>query len=37
MEHTMRAAVDGVVEKILVEQGEVVGPGQALVQIAPVD
>jgi propionyl-CoA carboxylase alpha chain len=33
MEHTMRAAVDGVVEDILVEQGDVVGPGQALVQI----
>jgi propionyl-CoA carboxylase alpha chain len=33
MEHTMRAAVDGVVEEILVEQGDVVGPGQALVQI----
>jgi biotin carboxyl carrier protein len=34
MEHTMRASVDGVVEAILVIQGEVVGPGQTLVQIA---
>ncbi|MCI0666415.1 MAG: acetyl-CoA carboxylase biotin carboxyl carrier protein subunit, partial [Acidobacteria bacterium] len=34
MEHTMRAAVDGVVEAVLVNQGEVVGPGQVLVQIA---
>jgi acetyl-CoA carboxylase biotin carboxylase subunit len=33
MEHTMRAAVDGVVEDILVEQGDVVRPGQTLVQI----
>lgn len=33
MEHTMRAAVDGVVESILVSVGEVVGPGQLLVQI----
>jgi biotin carboxyl carrier protein len=33
MEHTMRAAVDGVVESILVNDGEVVGPGQLLVQI----
>ena len=34
MEHTMRATVDGVVEAILVNQGEIVRPGQALVQIA---
>ncbi len=34
MEHTMRAAVDGVIETVLVSQGEVVGPGQVLVQIA---
>jgi propionyl-CoA carboxylase alpha chain len=33
MEHTMRAALDGVVEAILVSDGEVVGPGQLLVQI----
>jgi acyl-CoA carboxylase subunit alpha len=33
MEHTMRAALDGVVESILVGAGEVVGPGQLLVQI----
>ncbi len=33
MEHTMRAAVDGVVESILVSDGEVVGPGQLLVRI----
>jgi acetyl-CoA carboxylase biotin carboxylase subunit len=37
MEHTMRAAVAGVVEEILVEQGDVVGPGQALVQIGVID
>jgi 3-methylcrotonyl-CoA carboxylase alpha subunit len=34
MEHTMRAVIDGVVEAILVNQGEVVRPGQVLVQIA---
>ncbi|MGH9838986.1 MAG: acetyl/propionyl/methylcrotonyl-CoA carboxylase subunit alpha [Blastocatellia bacterium] len=34
MEHTMRAAVDGVVEAILVKQGEIVAPGQLLVQIS---
>lgn len=33
MEHTMRAAVDGVVESILVSDGEVVGPGQLLARI----
>jgi acetyl-CoA carboxylase biotin carboxylase subunit len=33
MEHTMRAAMDGVVEEILVEQGDIVGPGQAMVII----
>ncbi len=37
MEHTMRASVDGVVENILVEQGDVVRPGQTLVQIGIVD
>ncbi|MGH9836886.1 MAG: acetyl/propionyl/methylcrotonyl-CoA carboxylase subunit alpha [Blastocatellia bacterium] len=36
MEHTMRAAVEGVVEAILVKQGEVVAPGQMLIQIAAV-
>jgi biotin carboxyl carrier protein len=30
----MRAALGGVVESILVSDGEVVGPGQLLVQIA---
>ncbi|MBK8313926.1 MAG: acetyl-CoA carboxylase biotin carboxyl carrier protein subunit [Acidobacteria bacterium] len=34
MEHTMRAHADGIIETILVKQGEVVGPGQVLVQIA---
>jgi acetyl-CoA carboxylase biotin carboxylase subunit len=34
MEHTLHAKVDGVVELILVKQGEVVAPGQILVQIA---
>jgi len=33
MEHTMRAVVDGVVESILVGNGEVVAPGQLLVKI----
>ena len=33
MEHTMRAVAPGVVESILVSDGEVVGPGQLLVQI----
>src|SRR5262249_24594680 len=33
MEHTMRAVVDGVVEAVLVGQGEVIAPGQLLVQI----
>jgi acetyl-CoA carboxylase biotin carboxylase subunit len=33
MEHTMRAAVDGVVESILVSNGDIVGPGQLLAQI----
>jgi len=36
MEHTMRAALDGVVEAVLVSDGEVVGPGQLLVQISSV-
>jgi acetyl-CoA carboxylase biotin carboxylase subunit len=34
MEHTMRAVMDGVVEAVLVKQGEVVAPGQMLIQIA---
>ena len=34
MEHTMRAAVDGRIEAVLVAPGEVVAPGQLLVQIA---
>src|SRR5215470_9494048 len=33
MEHTMRAVVDGVVEAVLVGQGEVIAPGQVLVLI----
>jgi 3-methylcrotonyl-CoA carboxylase alpha subunit len=33
MEHTMRAMAPGVVEAVLVSDGEVVGPGQLLVQI----
>jgi acetyl-CoA carboxylase biotin carboxylase subunit len=33
MEHTMRAALDGVVEAVLVGQGEIIAPGQLLVQI----
>jgi acetyl-CoA carboxylase biotin carboxylase subunit len=33
MEHTMRAALDGIVESVLVIDGEVVGPGQLLVRI----
>jgi propionyl-CoA carboxylase alpha chain len=33
MEHTMRAVVDGIVESVLVGDGEVVGPGQLLVRI----
>jgi propionyl-CoA carboxylase alpha chain len=36
MEHTMRAALDGIVESILVSDGEVVGPGQLLVQITDI-
>ena len=36
MEHTMRAAIDGIVEAVLVGDGEVVGPGQLLVQIISV-
>jgi propionyl-CoA carboxylase alpha chain len=33
MEHTMRAALDGIVESVLVSDGEIVGPGQLLVRI----
>ncbi|MBO0726183.1 MAG: biotin/lipoyl-binding protein, partial [Blastocatellia bacterium] len=35
MEHTMRALIDGVVEAVLVSEGEVVRPGQILIQITP--
>jgi propionyl-CoA carboxylase alpha chain len=34
MEHTMRATTDGLVEAILVKPGDVVGPGQVLIQLA---
>jgi 3-methylcrotonyl-CoA carboxylase alpha subunit len=33
MEHTLRAAVDGLVEAILVKPGEVVAPGQVLINV----
>jgi 3-methylcrotonyl-CoA carboxylase alpha subunit len=33
MEHTMRAALAGIVESVLVRDGDVVGPGQLLAQI----
>jgi acetyl/propionyl-CoA carboxylase alpha subunit len=35
MEQTLRAMADGIVEAILVKQGEVVAPGDRLVEIAP--
>ena len=35
MEQTLRAATDGVVEAVLVKQGEIVAPGDVLVHIAP--
>ncbi|HWP45206.1 MAG TPA: biotin/lipoyl-binding protein [Blastocatellia bacterium] len=35
MEQTIRASIDGVVEAILVKQGDVVAPGDVLVHIAP--
>ncbi len=34
MEQTLRAATDGVVEAVLVKQGDVVAPGDRLVEIA---
>lgn len=34
MEHTLRAATDGLVEAILCKPGEIVGPGQVLVQLS---
>jgi biotin carboxyl carrier protein len=33
MEQTIKAAMDGVVGKVLVKQGEIVVPGQKLVEI----
>jgi biotin carboxyl carrier protein len=33
MEQTLRAATDGVVEAVMVRQGEVVAPGDVLVHI----
>jgi biotin carboxyl carrier protein len=36
MEQTLRAATDGVVEAVLVKQGDVVAPGDRLVEIAAV-
>jgi biotin carboxyl carrier protein len=36
MEQTLRATADGVVESILVRQGDVVAPGDRLVEIAAV-
>jgi biotin carboxyl carrier protein len=33
MEHTLRAALDGVVEAIMVKPGEVVSPGQVLIHV----
>jgi biotin carboxyl carrier protein len=35
MEQTLRAAISGVVETILVKQGDVVAPGDVIVRIAP--
>jgi acetyl/propionyl-CoA carboxylase alpha subunit len=35
MEQTLRAATDGIVEAVLVKQGEIVAPGDVLVHIAP--
>ena len=34
MEQTLRASMDGVVEAVLVKQGDVVAPGDVLVHIA---
>ena len=36
MEQTLRASTDGVVETVLVKQGDVVAPGDRLVEIAAV-
>jgi pyruvate carboxylase subunit B len=33
MEQTIKAAMDGIVGKVLVKQGEIVAPGQKLVEI----
>jgi acetyl/propionyl-CoA carboxylase alpha subunit len=35
MEQTIRASLDGVVEAVLVKQGDIVAPGDVLVHIAP--
>jgi biotin carboxyl carrier protein len=35
MEQTIRASMDGVVEAVLVTQGDIVAPGDVLVHIAP--
>ena len=35
MEHTLRAALDGVVEAILVKPGAVVAPGEVLIHVKP--
>ena len=34
MEQTLRASTDGVVEAVLVKQGDIVAPGDTLVKIA---
>jgi len=34
MEQTLRAQADGIVEAVLVKQGDVVAPGDTLVQMA---
>jgi len=36
MEQTLRAATDGVVEAVRVKQGDVVAPGDRLVEIAAI-
>jgi 3-methylcrotonyl-CoA carboxylase alpha subunit len=36
MEQTLRSATDGIVEAVLVKQGDVVAPGDRLVEIASV-
>jgi biotin carboxyl carrier protein len=35
MEQTLRASADGVIESILVKAGDLVAPGDVLVNIAP--